>query len=785
MFRGILSRSLLTLAFTLCFSVSYAQEKLFIKGKVLDSLTNEPVIGAVLKLASGGGAVSGAGGTFEIPVENAESIGVTISMIGYKQIVRKLAADGKEHLIILAEITNELGIVVITAGKFEQKIEELTVSVEVITPELIENKNINNMENIIDQCPGISMMEGQVNIRGGSGFSYGAGSRVLLLVDELPMLSADAGDVKWNFLPVENISQIEVIKGASSALFGSSALNGVINIRTAYPTETPRSSISYSSGVYGDPRRDVLNWWGEDNPTFTTVSFFHARQIKQLDLVLAGQVFNDLGFRQLEKEKRNRLNANLRYRSKKHPGLSYGVNFNRMSTEGGLFILWFSADSALRPSGGSVQQYLNYRTSIDPFLTYFSKKDSRHTLRGRYYQTVNTNDTQQESTADLYYGEYQYQKRFKSSFTLTSGLTGTYSEVRSDSMYGFHTSANISIFTQADYKWKRFTFSAGLRGEYFKVDTAETVFHIPLGKTNVLDLPVYPVARAGMNFKAAEFTYLRASYGQGYRFPSVAEKYVKTTVNSLTTFPNPGLQPEHGWSAELGVKQGIKIKKWKGYIDLAGFWTEYKDMMEFNLDYYFPEWLTNPTFFDYLDYFGAKSVNVGHTRITGFELTMTGTGTIGKDLEITLLGGYNYIHPVNLNNDSLYTSTFSDSGTNILKYRWEHVAKGDIQIDYKCFSFGISLRYNSFMKNIDRRFEDRLMYDFLPTYDLYILPGLKEYREEHNTGDLVFDARIGWEITNGSKLNFVVNNLFNLEYMSRPGDMLPPRNSAVQVVVKW
>ena len=64
-------------------------------------------------------------------------------------------------------------------------------------------------------------MDGQANIRGGSGYSYGAGSRVMLLMDDLPILTGDVNEVKWNYLPVEIIGQVEVIKGASSALYGS------------------------------------------------------------------------------------------------------------------------------------------------------------------------------------------------------------------------------------------------------------------------------------------------------------------------------------------------------------------------------------------------------------------------------------------------------------------------------------------------------------------------------------------------------------------------------------
>ena len=53
---------------------------------------------------------------------------------------------------------------------------------------------------------------------------------------------------------LENVSQVEVVKGASSALFGSSALGGVINVRSAYPTNKPVTKVSYFNGIYGNPR---------------------------------------------------------------------------------------------------------------------------------------------------------------------------------------------------------------------------------------------------------------------------------------------------------------------------------------------------------------------------------------------------------------------------------------------------------------------------------------------------------------------------------------------------
>ena len=118
--------------------------------------------------------------------------------------------------VSLSEASSELGTVVVSAGKFEQRIEDVTVSMEVIKPVLVENRNTTSTDEILNQLPGVNVIDGQANIRGGAGWSYGAGSRVMVLVDDLPELSADASDAKWEFIPLENLSQMEVIKGASS-----------------------------------------------------------------------------------------------------------------------------------------------------------------------------------------------------------------------------------------------------------------------------------------------------------------------------------------------------------------------------------------------------------------------------------------------------------------------------------------------------------------------------------------------------------------------------------------
>jgi len=315
---------------------------------------------------------------------------------------------------------------------------------------------------------------------------------------------------------------------------------------------------------------------------------------------------------------------------------------------------------------------------------------------------------------------------------------------------------------------KKFTLSLGLRGEYYRIDTAqsESTFSFKI-KGEVHSLPIMPVFRAGISYQAAKYTFIRASFGQGYRFPSVAEKFVKTNLGGLNIFPNKQLKPETGWAAEIGIKQGVKIGKWNGYLDLAGFWTEYKDMMEFTFGVYKPDTAAYPTLND----IGFKSINVGHARISGIDATFTGQGTF-FGFPATILAGYTYCYPINLD----YNPEDSNS-VKILKYRYLHSVKADFDVTFHFFTLGIGMIYNSNMVNIDKAFEGELI-PGISSSDL--LPGLKAYRKENNTGYFVMNLRGLFDITETQRVGLFVNNLLNKEYMSRPGLIEAPRNIAIQ-----
>jgi iron complex outermembrane receptor protein len=300
-----------------------------------------------------------------------------------------------------------------------------------------------------------------------------------------------------------------------------------------------------------------------------------------------------------------------------------------------------------------------------------------------------------------------------------------------------------------------------------------------------------PVFRTGLNYQLAEATYVRASWGQGYRFPSMAELFIKTEIaKGIWVYPNPNLKPENGWSAEYGIKQGLKFGNWMGYLDVATFIMQYDDMMEFT----FGKWAESRGDTNFYG-IGFKSVNVGKTQIYGTEISITGQGKI-NNLTINLLAGYTYMLPISLTptdvyaeleepmydvfgEDSITHLTYNNSSSDptVLKYRYKHIAKIDAELIYKKLSLGGSLRYNDFMKNIDAIFADEVVFATL-------IPGIPEARENGKDGDIIIDTRIGYQLNDMFRFGFVVNNLLNREYMSRPANMMPPRTFAMQLAIK-
>jgi len=753
------------------------------------------------------GSVSDNDGKFIIENIEAGEYILECSFIGYKTYKQTIELKNNENKyleIIMQEETNLLGDVVISAGKFEQNLEEVTVSMDVIKPKLIKSKNPVNMEVMMNQAPGVNIVDGQANIRGGSGWSYNTGSRVLVMIDDMPFLSGDRGTVEWDMIPMENISQIEVIKGASSALFGSSALNGVINIRTEYPKNKPKTEVSIFQGFYDKPQRESLHWWGNEPQFFSGVSFSHAEYKNNTGIVFGGNIFNDFGYQKGVETRRGRFNFSTKRDWKKIKGLSHGLNGNFMYSHNDDAIMYTNDSLGYIPLDEDPAKYTQMMMNIDPYVSYINPlNNTKHDLKIRLFRDDYNPNGGDAAYSNVFYSDYQFQKTWEDvsvtflPFTLThlvstSGITRNKIFAHDDDVYGGkHNVSNYSLYSQIDGKIdERLNLSLGTRYEYFNFDG---------------EITSVPLIRTGLNYKLMDGTFLRASYGSGFRFPSIVERYVTVKSGPVVVYPNPELEPEGGWSAEIGIKQGLKIDDWKGFFDIAAFVMEYDNMIEFT----FGRWDPMNTNADSLFGLGFKCVNIGEARVSGIETSIGGNGKIGN-IDLSILGSYTYINPIILNpndvyysyytdgnNDGIitedpavddlieitYTNASSDAGENgnLLKYRHQHTFKFDIQADTKFFSSGLSVRTNSFMENVDGIFEDAIFND--PESAL-INFGIKDSRENFKNGDIILDWRASIKLNENITISAIIDNLLNTEYQIRPAYIGPPRTFTVKLDVK-
>ena len=251
-----------------------------------------------------------------------------------------------------------------------------------------------------------------------------------------------------------------MIKGASSALYGSSALNGVINIRTAFPTQkdidkSPDKKgylkANMHFGLIDFPKREALNWSGEKRRAYKGVEFLFFEKENGWDLTIGGNIFKDDGYRMEEITDRKRFNFGLKYKDKRIEGLSYGVNGNFLFQSSGSAIIWQSLDNAYIPKDSAITTTNGDTYNIDPFITYI-KGNNRHSLRTRYLRVINDNSTKgedndQDNESEIYYTDYQWQKNLeKWNVRITTGTTNEMVIARSDLFNGNNNRKNHSIF---------------------------------------------------------------------------------------------------------------------------------------------------------------------------------------------------------------------------------------------------------------------------------------------------------------------------------------------------
>lgn len=734
--------TLLGILLSVCLCASVPDGK--VKGKISDSKTGDPLAGVYVIYGKNLGTTTGSDGTFQFTAV-AGKLMITFQFVGYESVTKEVTINEEETVeinVLLEMSIREIDQIVVSANKTEQKVAELSVSMDIIKTNFISDNHINNAQELINTTPGIEVMDGQASVRGGSGFSYGAGSRVLALIDGLPMIAADAGSIKWQFLPLENLSQVEIIKGASSVLYGSSALNGVINFRTADATNIPSVQFFIEAGFYGKPRNKKWIW--SSTPTkFSSASFSLLQKFGKTDIGLSASVLIDEGYRKLNDELLERVNLKIKHFNGKVEGLNYGLNISTGLNVKRDFVLWENADSgALKQSPSTANEFHGTFLAIDPFISYKKSDRYRHDFRMRIQSSTNRLPASEQNNSDALsvYSEYQLWYKLADFINITGGLSEDYSKVKSN-FFGDHNALNLALYSQAEAKaFEHLKAVAGIRVESYSLDR--------------LHEKIVPIFRAGINWQAADYTFVRASFGQGYRYPSIAEKYASTTMGSIKIIPNPDIRPESGWSTELGAKQELLFGKFIGQFDLALFYMRNTNLIEY-------------MFAGYPEGIGFKATNQEKSKIYGAELEFLLSGETGK-IKSTISGGYSFIYPIDL--DPLTSLSLNK----FLKYRRMHSGKILYTAEWKKLNLELALYIKSKILNIDKVFIDQP-----------ILVGFDKYWPGHDKGYGLLDCSTGYKLNEKFTLSLVVKNLTNTEYMGRPGDIQPQRNFSARLSGKF
>ena len=751
-----------------------------LKGTVSDAATGDLLPGAAIIIGSAT-ALTNVDGQFTISPDMSQLLDLRVRYIGF--IEWKSTLDpwtGVRTLDIQLEPdVAKIGTAVISAGRFEQDLGEVSVSIDVLPPELVNQGAPTSADESLSRTPGVTIVDSEPQIRGGSGYSFGAGSRVAVLLDGLPVLSGDAGRPTWGFLPLENLEQVEVVKGASSVLYGSSALSGVIQFRTAFPDPEPMTRVSVQHGIFSDPGNGRKYWNGALMQSST--SWLHTRRLSNGDGISFGgqwlgsdghkgaqidpstglaheRGYNPFTVDHYDAERRWRLNGAWEH-APKDGGWGYGLRANAIAGESLGTLLWADADTGFyAATPGADTRTIQRMVTADPHLER-NVGAWNHRIQGRYLHLLNDNDNNQANESATWQGEYRSRYRAEH-WTGTGGFyaqrTRSVAELfdagTGDSI---HIAVNRAAYLQIDaHPAERLHLTAGLRYEHFTLDS------LSLGRT---------VFRTGLNYRFGQASFFRASFGQGFRFPSIAEKFIRTSVGGINVFPSLDIRPESSTNVEFGVKQGFRFGgegQWKGFLDLAVFQQDFEDFIE----YTFGVWGNTG---NGLQDLGFRSINTGRARVSGLEWSTMGTGKAGA-WDIQWLVGQTLLDPISMTPDSVYAtfptvsggvsyaSTSSDTTGHVLKYRILNTVRTNVTLKHESgWTIGWNGARNTTIRNIDKA--------FLDIEELGLLEyGLIDWLANQPQAMWLHDFQVGRTFGGKHHVELMVRNVANLNYAIRP-----------------
>ncbi len=215
------------------------------KIKVLNSITNEPIVGASLKKGDKTISISNERGEFQVK-EKGE---FTVTALGFKAA----KTTGETSPIFLEESTQTLESVVVTASRQAATRAETPVAIHKIGSALIQDTKALQLTEIINKVPGVVMLDYR-NEQHGMGIRqpFGTSAYFLYMEDGLPL--RPLGVFNHNALIESNLqglNSVEVIKGPASSLYGPEAVGGAINLITKTAPGIPTAQVGLQVDEWG------------------------------------------------------------------------------------------------------------------------------------------------------------------------------------------------------------------------------------------------------------------------------------------------------------------------------------------------------------------------------------------------------------------------------------------------------------------------------------------------------------------------------------------------------
>ncbi len=688
--------------------------------------TGQAVAGAnIVLVGTNFGGVSDGKGFFTIRNIPYGKYNLEISFIGFKKVNISITFDKNYEpvKIILQPGSVETEQVIVSAGKYQQKISDVTVSTAVLQPDILSQKNILQIDEALRYVPGVNVELNQVSIRGSSGYSKGAGTRVLVAVDGVPIYTGDTGEIIWQLIPLSDIERIEVIKGPASSLYGQTAIGGVINIITRKTPDNPITYVKTFAGFYSDP--SYSEWkWSNSQRTFYGLEIAHSDRIGKLGYTVSLKKYDNDSYRNNDYNKSYSGYLKMDYDIDENNSLRFTGYY--LNTNQGNFLYWKDSRNALIPDTSNFGLYIKSNNQFASLIFHHTFSENfTGDIKSSFYRASENGYSDHITTiaGNLFRNEFIGTLKLSNDWVIVSGAEFAYAYVTSSIFANPHF-LTASLYSQSEYKiTEKVNSVIGLRDDYINLP----------GVTNTNAI----TPRAGLNYKISDNLILRSSFATGFRAPTPAEAFLAaTSTGGLTVVNNPNLDYETSVSYEVGaIYKPLNDLS----FDAALFNTNYKNFIE-------PILTASGN---------IEFVNLPRARIQGFELVTRYDPGFGFPV-FSL--GYDYLWARDLDKNQF------------LKYRARHTIYGSIEYNPSPFEFRSDIRYWSKYEEIDVDLTE---------------PPINLIPDGQDISDVfVVDLSAGYNFTIDSKpLKIVLSgkNIFNYNYVEFIGNLAPIRNFALSV----